>query len=38
MLKDFDRAIPYEGAKEMISVPEPFDRDLLNEVVTAMCR
>ncbi len=37
MLKSCDSAFPYEGGGEMILFPEPYDAELLREVVKAMC-
>ena len=37
MLKFHDSAFPYEGGGEMILFPEPYDAELLRDVVTAMC-
>ena len=37
MLRHHDSAFPYEGGGEMILFPEPYDAELLWDVVTAMC-
>ena len=37
MLKSCDSAFPYEGGGEMILFSEPYDAELLREVVKAMC-
>ena len=37
MLKDYDSDFPYVGGGEMILFPEPYDPNLLREVVEAMC-
>ena len=37
MLKFHDSAFPYEGGGEMILFPEPYDAQLLRDVVEAMC-
>ena len=37
MLRHHDSAFPYEGGGEMILFPEPYDAELLRDVVTAMC-
>ena len=37
MLKFHDSAFPYEGGGEMILFPEPYDAELLRDVVEAMC-
>ena len=37
MLKFHDSAFPYEGGGEMIPFPEPYDAQLLRDVVEAMC-
>ena len=37
LLKDCPSAFPYDGGGEMILFPEPYDPDLLNEVVDKMC-
>ena len=37
ILEDCPPAFPYEGGGEMILFPEPYDTDLLREVVDAMC-
>ena len=37
MLKFHDSAVPYEGGGEMILFPEPYDAELLRDVVEAMC-
>ena len=38
MLKFHDSAFPYEGGGEMILFPEPYDEELLRDVVEAMCQ
>jgi TfoX/Sxy family transcriptional regulator of competence genes len=37
MLQDYPSAFPYDGGGEMILFPEPYDPDLLRDVVYAMC-
>ena len=37
MLDDCPSAFPYEGGGEMILFPEPYDAELLDKVVDAMC-
>ncbi len=37
MLKECPSAFPYDGGGEMILFPEPFDPELLRDVVEAMC-
>lgn len=37
MLRFHDSAFPYEGGGEMILFPEPYDADLLRDVVVVMC-
>ena len=37
MLKFHDSAFPYEGGGERILFPEPYDEELLRDVVVAMC-
>lgn len=37
MLRFHDSAFPYEGGGEMILFPEPYDADLLRDVVVTMC-
>ena len=37
MLRFHDSAFPYEGGGEMILFPEPYDEELLRDVVVAMC-
>ena len=37
MLRFHDSAFPYEGGGEMILFTEPYDADLLRDVVVAMC-
>ncbi len=37
MLDDCPSAFPYEGGGEMILFPEPYDAELLRNVVDAMC-
>ncbi len=37
MLKECHSAFPYDGGGEMILFPEPFDPELLRDVVEAMC-
>ena len=37
MLASYPSAIPYEGGGEMILVPQPYDRELLDRVIDAMC-
>ncbi len=37
MLRFHDSAFPYEGGGEMILFPEPYDAELLRDVVVAMC-
>lgn len=36
LLHDCESAFPYEGGGEMILFPEPYDADLLREVVEGM--
>lgn len=36
MLPDAQREIPYAGAKPMLLVPDPDDRDLLEQLIPAM--
>ena len=38
MLRFHDSAFPYEGGGEMILFPEPYDAELLSDVVEAMCQ
>ena len=37
LLKDCPSAFPYDGGGEMILFPEPYDPELLREVVDRMC-
>ena len=37
MLDGCPSAFPYEGGGEMILFPEPYDAELLDKVVDAMC-
>jgi len=37
MLDDCPSVFPYEGGGEMILFPEPYDAELLDKVVDAMC-
>lgn len=36
LLPDAPRALPYEGAKEMLTVENPEDKELLNKLVNAV--
>ena len=38
LLKDCPSAFPYDGGGEMILFPEPYDQELLREVVDSMCK
>ncbi len=37
MLQDCPSAFPYEGGGEMILFPDPYNPDLLRQVIDAMC-
>ena len=37
MLASYPSAFPYDGGSEMIMVPQPYDKELLDRVIDAMC-